>query len=131
MIFQPPTLVPRAMDRAQRNLTRSGTSRLVMKPPDTNARVMIPMDFWASLEPWEKAMRAADTTCSLLAARFTFAGLNEWQTAKMIFMMMKPVMMAETGEMMRDRTIFRIPQPLRAATPADTMMAPIMPPMRA
>ena len=30
--------------------------------------------------------------------------------------MMKPVMMAETGEMMRDKTIFKIPQPLRAAT---------------
>ena len=33
--------------------------------------------------------------------------------------------------MMRDKTIFKIPQPLRAATPADTMMAPIMPPIRA
>ena len=50
---------------------------------------------------------------------------------KMIFMMMKPVMMAEIGEMMRDKTIFKIPKPLRAAAPAETMMAPIMPPMRA
>ena len=131
IIFQPPTLVPKAMDIAQRNLTRSGTSRLVMKPPDTRARVMIPMDFWASLEPWEKAIRAADTTCNLLAAKFTLAGLKEWQMAKIIFMMMKPVMIAETGEMMRDKTIFMMPQPFRAATPADTMIAPIMPPMRA
>ena len=27
------------------------------KPPDTKARVMIPIDFWASLEPREKAIR--------------------------------------------------------------------------
>ena len=49
---------------------------------------MMPMDFWASLEPWEKAMRAADTTCSLLAVMLTFAGLKLWQMAKRIFMMM-------------------------------------------
>ena len=87
MIFQPPTLVPRAMARAQRNLTIVGTSSVSMTPPDKRARVMIPMDFWASLEPWEKAMRAAETTCSLLAVMLILAGLKLRQTTNRMFMM--------------------------------------------
>ena len=33
-----------------------------MTPAETSARVMMPIVFWASLEPWAKAMNPADTT---------------------------------------------------------------------
>ena len=36
-----------------------------MRPAENSARVMMPIVFWASLDPWAKAMNAAEKTCSL------------------------------------------------------------------
>ena len=35
---------------------------------------MIPMAFWASLEPWEKAIKLADKSCILRNCRFRASG---------------------------------------------------------
>ena len=66
MMLQPPRDVPTAMAVAARILTIVGTSNSEITPPENSARVMIPIDFWASLEPWEKAMVAAVTICIFL-----------------------------------------------------------------
>ena len=65
IIRQPPDAVPIAIAVAQRTLTKVGTSNSVKKPPEKSARVMIPIDFWASLEPWENAIVAAAAIWSL------------------------------------------------------------------
>ena len=51
MMFHPPTLVPALIASAQATLTYTGTSSAPMNPPDSKARVMMPIDFCASLEP--------------------------------------------------------------------------------
>ena len=56
---QPPVAVPTAIAVAQRILTKVGTSNSARKPPEKRASVIIPIDFWASFEPWEKAIMAA------------------------------------------------------------------------
>ena len=37
-------------------ITQTGTSTVGMTPAEKRARVMMPIVFWASLEPWAKAM---------------------------------------------------------------------------
>ena len=43
---------------AQERITQKGTTNSVSWPESTSTRVMMPMDFWASLAPWEKASQA-------------------------------------------------------------------------
>ena len=71
IIRQPPEAVPAAIAAAQRILTKVGTSNSEMKPPEKRASVMIPIDFWASLEPCEKAIVAAAAIWSLRNLSFT------------------------------------------------------------
>ena len=47
-------------------ITHVGTSTAGMTPAENRARVMMPIVFWASFEPWAKAMNAAEKTWSLL-----------------------------------------------------------------
>ena len=56
----PPKAVPSPMALAQTKITQKGTSREERTPLLTRARVITPMAFWASLDPWLKAMNAAD-----------------------------------------------------------------------
>ena len=58
---QPPDAVPIAIAVAQSTLTKVGTSNSERKPPEKRASVIIPIDFWASFEPCEKAIVAAAT----------------------------------------------------------------------
>ena len=44
-------------------MTHDGTVTSGMTPAEKRARVMMPIVFWASLEPWAKAMNAAEKTC--------------------------------------------------------------------
>jgi hypothetical protein len=64
MIFQPPTEVPKAIVKAQAIFTQSGTPASVDRYPELiNAKVIMPMDFCASLIPWEKDIKAAESIC--------------------------------------------------------------------
>ena len=58
MIRQPPTAVPSEIAVAARTMTQSGTSIVGMTPAENSARVMMPIVFWASFEPWLNAMNA-------------------------------------------------------------------------
>src|SRR5215218_1650392 len=62
MIRQPPAAVPREIALAAAMITHSGTTGSARTPPATSASVMMPIVFWASFEPWLKAMYAAETT---------------------------------------------------------------------
>ena len=62
MIRQPPAAVPRLIAVAATRMTGSGTVFVSMIPAENSARVMIPIVFWASFEPWANAMYVADTT---------------------------------------------------------------------
>src|SRR6476469_6548690 len=63
MIRQPPAAVPSEMAVAARTMTHNGIAEFGGRiPAAIRARVMIPIVFWASFEPWLKAMKAADRT---------------------------------------------------------------------
>ena len=64
MIRQPPTAVPSDSADADTTMTQTGTSTLGMTLAEKRARVMIPIVFCASLDPWANAMYAADRTCA-------------------------------------------------------------------
>ena len=70
MIRQPPTAVPSDSAVADTTMTQFGTSTVEMTPALNRASVMMPIVFWASFEPWAKAMNAAEKTWS---RRKTFA----------------------------------------------------------
>ncbi len=63
MIRQPPTAVPSDSAVADTTMTQVGTVKSSMTPAENSARVMMPIVFWASFEPWAKAMNAAEPTC--------------------------------------------------------------------
>ena len=73
---------------AARILTIVGTSNSEITPPENSARVMIPIDFWASLEPWENAIVAAVTICIFLKRWFSLDGLEFSNTLNKSVMMM-------------------------------------------
>ncbi len=60
MIRQPPAAVPSEIADAAMRMTHSGTIGSGITPPATSARVMTPIVFWASFEPWLNAMYAAE-----------------------------------------------------------------------
>ena len=109
IIRQPPVAVPTAIAVAQRTLTNVGTSNSVRNPPENSARVIIPIDFWASFEPWEKAMAAAATIWSLRNLSLTACGEDFWRKIHRAFIMTKPVKRAMAGEAIRAIMIVPIP----------------------
>ena len=66
MIRQPPIAVPNPIATAQVTITHVGTSTRSNRPPETSAKVIIPITFCASFEPWLKAMRLEETNCNRL-----------------------------------------------------------------
>ena len=52
--------VPSERAVAETMITQVGTTNSVMTPVENRARVMMPMVFWASLAPCEKAMKPAE-----------------------------------------------------------------------
>ena len=56
MMRQPPAAVPSEMAVAAAMMTQVGTVMSGMTPAAKSARVMTPIVFWASFEPWAKAM---------------------------------------------------------------------------
>ena len=60
MIRQPPTAVPADSAVAETTMTQVGTVTLGITPAENRARVMMPIVFCASFEPWAKAMNAAE-----------------------------------------------------------------------
>src|SRR5262245_56005459 len=59
---------------------------------------MIPIDFCASLEPCEKAMKPAESNCKLRKARLTRDGLTRRTTHTSVTINTKPPSSPKTGE---------------------------------
>ena len=55
--------------------THSGITNVGRAPARTRASVKAPMNFWPSLEPWLKAIKAAEAICNQRKTRRTFPGV--------------------------------------------------------
>ena len=64
MIRQPPIAVPSESAVAETRSPKRDRSTLGITPAENRARVMMPIVFWASLEPWANAMNPAENTCA-------------------------------------------------------------------
>ena len=101
---------------------------------------MMPMDFWASLAPCEKARKAEVTHCERRSVRFAF-GLAPWSNRPMSRWMRKPTPKPMIGEMIRPISTFVTPvtcpwssSPKPQTTwdgPTATTTAPATPPVSA
>ena len=93
---------------------------------------MMPIVFWASFEPCEKAMNPAETTCRRLKAvviglRWALRKSQNRKTTR-TRATTKPI----RGELIiGTRTLSKMPCGLKAAGPAATRVAPSRPPIRA
>lgn len=81
IIFQPPFIVPAAIVIAQAMITNRGISNspvglLWSTSPAKSARVIIPIVFWASFEPWLNAIKPDDMSCNFLNCLFTVCGFS-------------------------------------------------------
>ena len=74
MIRLPPAKVPSPMTMAQASLTQVGTAGVLISRSVKSAKVMMPMVFWASFNPCERAMPLADNSCSDRKLRLTRPG---------------------------------------------------------
>ena len=59
-ILQPPKAVARAIVAAERKIIQRGTSNSLMPPERKRSKVITPIVFWPSFEPWLKATKATE-----------------------------------------------------------------------
>ena len=132
MIRQPPTAVPSDSAVADTRMTQIGTVTVGMTPALNSARVMMPIVFWASLEPWAKAMKPAEKTCRrrkrrAIGLRFACRKIQNSESIS-ANAMPKP----RNGDVtIGTRTLLTMPSRFRAPTPTPMIVAPIRPPMSA
>ena len=132
MIRQPPTAVPSDSAVAETTITQVGTLNVGITPALNRARVMMPIVFWASFEPWANAMNAAEPTCKRRkrppsASAWTF-GRSSTGRPSARRRSTKP----SSGEVtIGIRTLLTMPLMFSAPVPAATIVAPSRPPMSA
>jgi hypothetical protein len=131
IIFQPPNAVPEAIDIAQRALTQMGTEKLPINPPLTRAMVMIPIDFWASLEPWAKEAVQAESICSLRKLLLTRAGDDPEKIQNKMIITILPIIRPKMGERIRPAKILVKPYHLTWCIPKEPITEPVRPPIKA
>src|SRR5687768_14721113 len=131
MMRQPPAAVPSAIAVAARRITSHGmfgtpfssTGRL--KPAEKRARVITPIVFWASLEPWLNAMNAEETSCKRRNRLPTREGGDLAKRKKRSFINRAETMKPITGEKMRGRiTLLKRPSQMTLFMPRAAMPAP-------
>ena len=147
MMRQPPAAVPAAIVTAQRTMIQNGTwstpflafkvglnhwaqdgawagSKAPAPTPTMRAKVMMPTVFWESLEPCEKPIRPAETSCSLPKTLLTMLGRTERRTMSIVRSIMKitPSVNPTKGEMIIGLMSFgQRPTVLPAESVADQM----------
>jgi hypothetical protein len=92
---------------------------------------MMPMVFCASLPPWPRLYRPADTSCARLNQLSTRSGdacLNTFATNTSD---KEPSRKPSSGDKKMNSTVFHTPAEISAPAPAFAITAPTMPPMRA
>src|SRR5689334_14533113 len=93
---------------------------------------MMPIDFWASLEPWEKAIAQADTSWSRREARVTSSGRTRLQAQVRATITKNAMKNPIVGDTTRGTSTFWTRAcHLKALSPAWATTAPARPPMRA
>ena len=133
MIRQPPAAVPREIADAASTMTHSGMlASAGSAPAAIRARVMIPIVFWASFEPWLKAMNAADTICNRRNRSLIRRGLARRKTFRITTIAANPIAMPRIGDRTSGTmTLPMTPSTLIAWAPIEAMTAPRRPPIRA
>ena len=133
MIRQPPAAVPIEIAVAARTMIQSGIGESGGRTPAAiRARVMMPIVFWASFEPWLNAIAAADRTWSRRKRSLIRLGFALRKTFRITSIAVNPITTPRIGESTSgSRTFSAIPPTLIAAGPTDTITAPTSPPIRA
>ncbi|MNX92569.1 hypothetical protein D3C86_1247180 [compost metagenome] len=96
--------------------------------------VMMPMAFWASLEPWLKLMKAAAKICSTRKPSRTWCGRKRRQIQYSPITSEKAITKPSTGESTRLCTMLEKllgPSQWMEPKPWPAIPAPTMPPIRA
>jgi hypothetical protein len=91
--------------------------------------VITPIDFWASFDPWENAMTAAERIWSFRNVRFRGEGWNLLKIQKIPTMMRNAMIVPASGEMTMAARIFEMPLHFRTLTPFEAITAPMIPPI--
>src|SRR6266576_175823 len=133
MMRQPPAAVPKEMAVAARTITHSGIADSAGSTPAAiRARVMIPIVFWASFEPWLNAMNAAETSWRRRKRSLIRWGFARLKTFRRMTMSRNPPTTPAIGEPTSGRiTLLMTPSTLIAPAPTDATTAPSSPPIRA
>ena len=78
------------MEQAATTITQLGIDALAARWPEViSARVITPIVFWASLEPWAKATAMLDSGCRRRKRRWTGAGAQRNTSSSSAFMSRK------------------------------------------
>ena len=124
--------MPSAIASAQAILTHSGISKVAILPLANSASAMMPMVFWASLAPCEKAMNPAEIGCRRRNHVLT-GPCERLRTSQM-----RPVMSSQapakprSGEpIIGTMTLSKTPLQMTPSTPAEAIIAPMRPPKSA
>ncbi len=91
--------------------------------------MITPIDFWASFDPWENAMTAAERIWSFRNPRFRVDGWDPLKIQKIPTMMRNAMTVPATGEMTMAARIFEMPPHFRTPTPREAITAPMIPPI--
>src|SRR5689334_15147217 len=92
---------------------------------------MMPIVFCASLPPWPRLYRPAETSCRRRNRLSTLSGDARRKTLATSTIKRAPSRKPSTGEMKMKTTVFRIPPAISEPVPLLAITAPTMPPMRA
>ena len=91
-------------------MTQVGTVTLGITPAENRARVMMPIVFCASFEPWAKAMNAAEKTCSRRKRRAIGLRFDHRKIQKIASMKANAIVKPRIGEVtIGMRTLSTIP----------------------
>src|SRR5437867_2611273 len=92
---------------------------------------MMPMVFCASLPPWPRLYRPADTSCRRRNQLSTRSGDELRNSQATISVSREPSAKPSAGDTKMNNTVFQMPAPISAPAPVLAITAPTMPPISA
>ncbi len=132
MIRQPPAAVPSEIAPAASTITQMGTLNTGRIPAATSAAVMIPIVFWAPLEPWLNAIYAAEISWSRRKRSLIRCGSARRNTLSSRTITRNAPARPMIGEPTRGTTTFvAIASTCTAEAPSAASVAPSSPPISA
>ena len=129
---QPPNKVPSAIATWQAMTTQNGTLKVSPLIPAANSSMaMMPIVFCASLPPWPRLYRDAETNCRRRNQRSTRFGAVRKSMCATTIMNSMPSMKPSIGESTIARLMVRNPFPTSPMIPPLATAAPAKPPISA